>query len=202
MQPMWETVPKATCEFAPSGGRKAERARPSRRACAIAPRRSVHDGSNSGHRPTSRSRDPECERVLEHEVFLTVMYRCTAEPSVHAYLPCSGHPPEHGHAIFHVQVIHLNIHLRTFNVQQCCCTWIMKRFTIHRIGKIPTVSNFSIFGRLCKAHTCIAARRGGGSAHRVQVRWRVSEACSHGVINWPLLWEIASDTTPASWNLN
>jgi hypothetical protein len=34
------------------------------------------------------------------------------------------------------------------------------------------------------------------------VRWRVSEACSHGVINWPLLWEIASDTTPASWNLN
>ena len=131
--PLCPPVPKATCDFAPSGGRKAARARPSHRACAIAPRRSVHR-SNSGRRPTSRSRDPECERAPEHEVFLTVMYRCTAEPSVHVYLPCTGHPPEHGHAIFHVQVIHLNIHLRTFNVQQCCCTWIMKRFTIRRIA--------------------------------------------------------------------
>ena len=98
------SVPEATSDFASSGGRKAARVRPSHRARAIAPRRSVH-GSNSGRRPTSRSRDPECERVPEHEVFLTVMYRCTAEPSVHAYLPCSGHPPEHGHAIFHVQVL-------------------------------------------------------------------------------------------------
>ena len=96
------TVRKATCDFAPSDGRKAARTRPCRRACAIAPRRSVH-GSNSGRRPTSRSRDPECEHVPEHEVFLTVMYRCSVEPSVPAYLSCSGHSPEHASAIFDVQ---------------------------------------------------------------------------------------------------
>ena len=131
---------KATCDFAPSGGRKAARARPSHRACAIAPRRSVHR-SNSGRRPTSRSRDPECERAPEHEVFLTVMYRCTAEPSVHVYLPCSGYPPEHGHAIFHVQVIHLNIHLRTFNVQQCCCTWIIKKTSAPRGARLRVLTS-------------------------------------------------------------
>ena len=93
---------KATCGFAPSDGRKAARARPCRRACAIAPRRAVH-GSNSGRRPTSRSRDPQCEHVPEHEVFLTVMYKCSVEPSVPAYLSCSGHSPEHVSAIFDVQ---------------------------------------------------------------------------------------------------
>ena len=96
-------VRKATCDFAPSNGRKkAARARQSRRACAIASRRYVH-GSNSGRRPTSRSRDPECEHVPEHEVFLTVMYRCSVEPSVPVYLSCSGHSPEHASAIFGVQ---------------------------------------------------------------------------------------------------
>ena len=59
-------VRKATCDFAPSDGRKAAHARrPSRRARAIVPRRSVH-GSNSGRRPTSRSRDPECKHAPEH----------------------------------------------------------------------------------------------------------------------------------------
>ena len=108
--------------------------RPKHAGCVAHCWRSVY-GSNAGRRPTSRSRDPECENVPEHEVFLTVMYMCSVEPSVLAYLSCSGHSPEHVSAIFGVQaftpehplsvVFRRFVNSSTFYVQLFSCTIVI-----------------------------------------------------------------------------